>query len=392
MNVLFVSENYFPYVSGVPVVVKYLAEGLVNRGHLVTIVTKSNGNIKKEEYLNDVRVIRFDLYENFLKIPKGQVKEYRDFIINFQADATIIECTQCVTTDLLLPFLNQIKGRLYFHVHGISGLTSSRKMLAIKDNVRHTFGNTYNYFRGLYYFHHTLKKAMPLFCATMCLSEIDDGIDYLKCYSRKNYILDNAADNMFFEPELYTKEVLPKYAQLENECFMMSCANYSYIKNQLGIIDQYYQSESSRRMSLVCIGSQVNDYYRECIKHIDRLEKEYGHRDVILLHGVDRKDIPAIVNKATLYLVGSFWEQYSISIIESMSQGVPFVSTNVGNARILPGGVTIDGIEDMHKAIDHLLTDSNDYSHYSEAGRKFAYDNCRIDVAVDKLEKIISEK
>ena len=257
MKVLFVSENYFPYVSGVPVVVKYLAEGLANRGHFVTIVTKSNGNKIKEENLNNVRVIRFDIYENTLKMPKGQIKEFRDYVINFPADAIILECTQCVTTDILLPFLNQIKGRLYFHVHGISGLTPSRKMLAIKDNVRHTIGNTYNYIRGLYYFHHTLKKAMPLFCATMCLSEIDDGIDYLKSYSRRNYILDNAADNMFFEPDFYAKDALQKYAQLENERFMMSCANYSYIKNQLGIIEQYYQSDSSKKMSLVCIGLMI---------------------------------------------------------------------------------------------------------------------------------------
>ena len=72
-----------------------------------------------------------------------------------------------------------------------------------------------------------------------------------------------------------------------------------------------------------------------------------------------------------------------------MSQGVPFVSTNVGNASILPGGITIERLEDMHDAIDRILTNEEKYKKLSEAGRKFAYDNCRISVAVNKLEKII---
>ncbi len=74
-----------------------------------------------------------------------------------------------------------------------------------------------------------------------------------------------------------------------------------------------------------------------------------------------------------------------------MSQGVPFVSTNVGNARLLPGGKTIDKVTDMHKAIDELMTDRQLYATYSKNGKTFAYDNCRIDAVVDKLEDIINE-
>ena len=54
---------------------------------------------------------------------------------------------------------------------------------------------------------------------------------------------------------------------------------------------------------------------------------------------------------ATLYLVGSNFEEYSISLVETMAKGVPFISTNVGNACILPGGVTVDSITDMHTKI-----------------------------------------
>ena len=49
MRIIFLAENYFPNVSGVPVVVKYLAEGLLERGYQVQVVTTSF----KEEPLHD---------------------------------------------------------------------------------------------------------------------------------------------------------------------------------------------------------------------------------------------------------------------------------------------------------------------------------------------------
>ena len=391
MRIIFVSENYYPLMSGVPVVVRYLAEGLANKGHDVAVATQRYDNPLREEILNGVHIYRFDIYMDGLKRPCGNSSEFINFVLHYNADATIIECTQCITTDLLLSQLNKVGGKLFFHVHGISGLTPNRKLFEIKSDFKHTIGNTYNYLRGLYYFGYTLKKALPCFNATMCLSAIDDGIEYLKKYSRKNYILDNAADNMFFDEITCMRNELHKYTQLENDCFMMSCANYTVVKNQRDIIKQYYLSESSKSMSLLCIGSHNNDYYKECQNLVSELEIKYGHRDVKLLYGVDRNDIPPIINKASLYLVGSSWEQYSISIIEAMSQGVPFISTNVGNARLLPGGVTIDNIDEMHNAIDAIISDNTMYKSYSDAGRKFAYENCRIDVAVEKLEKIIIE-
>ena len=391
MNILFVSENYYPQTSGVPVVVRYLAEGLVNKGHHVAVATQSHNNPIKEETLNGVIIYRFDIYKNIFKRPAGNTSEFISFVTHFEADATVVECTQCITTDLLLPYLKKIRGRKYFQVHGISGLTPGMRLFEIKNDFKHTIGNTYNYINSAYYFRFTLRKTIKDFNATMCLSEVDYGIDYLKSYARKNYILDNAADNMFFDKACCTRQVLQKYASLSNIHFFVSCANYTYIKNQKDIITQFYLSESSKNTSLVCIGSQPNEYYQNCLKHVEEMNRLYGKRDVHILYGVERNDIPSIINKAELYLVGSLWEQYSISIIEAMSQGVPFISTNVGNARILPGGITIDSIGDMHNCIDLLMDDKKLYQNYSEAGRKFAYDNCRIDVAVEKLEKIISK-
>lgn len=390
-SILFICENYIPFLSGVPVVVKYLAEGLQAKGHDVAIATQAFQDEPMKDTINGVKVYRFNIWKDWKHCYKGDLRGFLRFVVEYNADVNILECTQCITTDTLLPHLNKIKGRKYFHIHGISGLSPQNKLFMLKSDVKHTIGNIFNWFSSRVYFGYTLKNAMPYFNATMCLSKMDDGIDYIKKYSRQNYILDNAADNMFFDEAFCSQEKLSKYAKLENQHYLVSCANYTYIKNQLGIITEYYASKSSSKYSLICIGSMKNDYYDECQQLIQKLELKYGHRDVRLLYGVNRTDIPAIINKASIYLVGSFLEQYSISIIEAMSQGVPFISTNVGNASILPGGVTVDNAGDMHTVIDYLLNNPAVYKDYSCKGRDYAYNNCRISVAVDKLEQIISK-
>ena len=98
------------------------------------------------------------------------------------------------------------------------------------------------------------------------------------------------------------------------------------------------------------------------------------------------------MQNAKLYLVGSKYEEYSISIIETISQGVPFISTDVGNAKLLPGGITVDNISKMHKAIENLLKDNNKYQELSESGRKYANEYCKISNAVEKLENIIKKE
>ena len=122
---------------------------------------------------------------------------------------------------------------------------------------------------------------------------------------------------------------------------------------------------------------------------VSQLEEEYGHRDVHLLHGVNRKDIPSIMKGASLYLVTSHYEQYSISIIEAMSQGLPFISMDTGNACVLPGGVTIKHVDDMSVQIDRLMSRPEERLKYASAGIEYARRNCRINAVIDKIETII---
>lgn len=386
MKILFVTENYFPIVSGVPVVVKYLAEGLHKKGYEVSIVTQKSGNTTKQEKINGITVFRFDIYRDWKHCYRGDIHAYIKFVKRYQADVYILECAECVTTDVLLPHIATLHGKILLHAHGLSGFDN--RFFTLKDNIKHTLGSTYNWFNSKWYFNGIFKKSMNNIDAFVCLSEIDSGIDYIKKYAHRYYVLDNAADDMFFSQDI-PNTALRKYIELKNKHYIVSCANYTVVKNQKDLIREYFLSESSRNYSLVCIGSQNNDYYQECRAIVSKLQQKIGIRDIHLLYNVQRMDIPSIIKNASLYVVTSRWEQYSISLIEAMSQGIPFISTDVGNARILPGGRTVSTVNEIHGQIDYLLGNKDDYLNYSAKGKEFAWKNCRINSVVDKFENII---
>lgn len=380
MNILFVSENYFPKVSGVPVVVRYLAEGLQEKGHKVSVATRLYGELERNEVINGINIYRFFLDQNRIFIPFGEVDKFRSFIKDFNADVIIVECAQCVTTNVLLRLLPKLKCKKIFHSHGFSGLTL--KPFKKCDSLKHTIGNTFRWMIMQLYYATFFRKYIKYFDTTLCLSEIDSSKMYLEKYSKGCSVLNNAVDDEFLVPANECEIDLPLR-------YFVSIANYSTVKNQKGILREFYATNINT-YAMVFIGREKNDYYNELIGYNRLLEQKYGKRNVYFLYGVARKNIPFILQNSSLYIVASSFEEYSISIIEAMAKGVPFISTNVGNARILPGGITVNSEYEISDAIIKLINSPQEYQLLSDRGRFFVEENCIQRKAIDKINNIIS--
>lgn len=381
-KILFTVPSYYPLESGVPVVVKYLAEGLAIKGYDVHIATKAVTGCEKDELYKGVHIHRFNINYSAFKRIIGDIEKYINFITGSTWDVLICECTECPTTDAVLPYLDEIKAEKILHSHGFGG--RERKFFQWRSTLRNTIANTVSFFIWKKYYAFQIKKHIRKFDICISLSEADKGKPYLEKYSKSEVkILENAADDMFFEKKS-EKNALDRYIHMQHKKYVISVANYSEVKNQIGILKEFYKCKSD--IALLMIGSKVTPYYTRLIKLNKILEKKYGKREVHFIYAVDRSDLPDIIAGATIYVAGSSLEQYSISLIEAMACGVPFVSTNVGNARLLPGGVTVDRIGDLHKEIDRLINNPEKLNFFSTKGREYARANCRISVAVNRLE------
>ena len=382
-HLLLTTDDYYPRTGGVPAVSRYLCEGLAQKGYKVTVVTIKYDSLPAKESFNGVDIVRFEIHTTRLKFISGEITEFKNYIQQANVDILINECPEALTSRCLYPILVDLKDVIkILHVHGFGGLFQYPLTINFSGRMLKAF--KYRLFYFVY-----LRKYLSLYDLCLCLSEVDSSKTTLEKYAQRVKILRNAVDDIFFETSNRENPLL-KYAQPTNKRYCLSIANYFPYKNQKGILLEFYKSVNDD-ISIIFIGKGSSRYFAELIAYNLELEKTYGKKDVFFLSGVAREDIPDILSNATLYLVGSFFEEFSISIIEAMAKGVPFVSTNVGNTRLLPGGVVVESISQMHKSIDLLLNNAELYKECSYRGRAYAMQNCRTEYAVDQLEKYIQD-
>ncbi len=388
MNILFVGESYIPQMCGMTSVTKYMAEGLFRKGHKVTIATLShNEKDKLEEIINGVYVHRFKIDRALFKTPIGDIKSFVEFILKGSYDAYIIECIGSITSDILIPYIDKIKGVRILYSHGNSFPTM--KPFLRRKNLKYTLGNTFVYFRLLYRNLFVFPKLIKAVDEVIILSSIASDKPIVAKYSKKYEILDNAADNMFFD-EYDKNEPLNYPLGCKYDRYIISIATYTKQKDQLLMAKSYYESELEN-VSLVMIGPGETDYYENVVEYVNEMRPKYPKKDVVILMNVPRPKLPNILKHSSLYLVTSEYEEYSISLIEAMSLGIPFVSTNVGNARILPGGITVMKNRELPLAITKILTDKVMYGRLSKEAKEYADSHNRESIAVDRMEDIINK-
>lgn len=389
-RILFLVEDYYPKTSGVPVVVKYLAEGMAKYNKYdICVATKMVGGRVEKEVYNGVCIHRFNIRNNYLKRATGNVDEYLSFIINGHFDVIILECTQCVTTDAVLPILNQLESKVILHSHGFSGL--SLVPFKIMSSFKATIGNTLNFYIWKKYYTDVFPKYINFLSHILCLSKVDNDYKYLKKYNVPISILPNAADEIFFKN--IDVNNLEKYIPQAPQNYIVNVSYYSEVKNQIGILKEFFRAKTCENMALIFIGPQKNSYYRKLERQYFRMKSQGRNlHKVYMLTGVAREDIPGIVKNATLYVSGSRREAFSVSLIEAMAVGTPFVGTNVGNTAELPGGLVVDNICEMHTQIDLILNDNFLYKMLQQNGIKYAYNECRTEKVLERLCQIIEEE
>ncbi|NPU86178.1 MAG: glycosyltransferase family 4 protein [Syntrophaceae bacterium] len=109
-RVLLCAEWYAPSVGGVQKVVRELGEGLVRRGHDVTVATTSIDG-RPGTLPGGVAVRGFDVSGNLVLGVRGEAEEYRQFVLDGGFDALLVYAAQQWTFDALWPILPQVQAR-----------------------------------------------------------------------------------------------------------------------------------------------------------------------------------------------------------------------------------------------------------------------------------------
>lgn len=385
MKILFTTFSYYPETSGVPVVVQYLAEGLAKRGHNVSVVTCMNGHDNKaQETLNGVTVYRFNWGLNLFKKKYGEYQRYIKFVTEYPKDILFLECLQCHTTDILLPYLKYMNCKVVLHSHGGPGI--HQKMFRWDANIIHSIGNTHNWFRWKRYYNSTLPSFSKDIDAVLCLSLCASDLHYMKKHMKRVEILENAANDIFFD-EYKQSQDFSSVLNIKAKKYILCIANYIPNKGQLDIVNAFANIKD-KNYALVCIGSSKNEYYERVLKVANLISHKYG-KEIHLLTGIDREYFPSIISHASLFVMGSEHEEYPVSLIEAMACGTPFVSTDAGNARILPGGITVTKRSELPDFMNAVVSIGELGQRLGSQGKDYALRHNKIEAILSQLESIL---
>lgn len=138
MNIIVTCHSYYPNHDGVQFITQHLCEEMAKKGHNITVITNGNNSEVENEKHNKVNIIRINARTKHT-VHIGDRKKYIKLIkmIASKNDAIVNVCTQCATTDWLLPHLNEIKIPKILYLHsmwdfGYSGgiLTSPKAILS----------------------------------------------------------------------------------------------------------------------------------------------------------------------------------------------------------------------------------------------------------------------
>ena len=114
-----------------------------------------------------------------------------------------------------------------------------------------------------------------------------------------------------------------------------------------------------------------------------------NYKKVHFLYNIPRENIYTYVKRAYAYIMTSKWEAYPISLIESMAASVPWISTDVGIVKYLPGGVVAKKHEDIVYWIEFMANNMEIAKEFGKIGNEYAIKQFQINKKVDLLEKCI---
>lgn len=381
MKIVFTVNTYYPYKDGVSVVTQYLAEGLAQNGHDVTVFTSAYDGAPDEDEHLGVKINR-DNIKTVHAIHRGNKREYQQKMIavSKEVDVIINVCTQTARTDWILPVLDKLSCAKVLYLHGMiefewhSWDVESAKSFASKlwNNIR--YGWLYK----------SQGKSFKKYDAITQLHEFDYANFYFKKhYGIKSTVFENATSNAFFRNE----------PSKQNPSHTLICvANYLERKNQEMCMEAFYKAENTSDWSLRFIGSEKTPYYNYLIKKKEELDLQYKtKKSVVFDTAIPREEIPEIVKNAEIYLLGSEREAFPISIVETMAAGVPFISMDVGVVRYFPGGVIVKNTDEMSYWIQELIANEELRLALGNTGNAFALAHFRIDDKVEQLEQLLSQ-
>ena len=317
LKILHTVEFYHPIHGGSQEVVKRISEGLVKKGHDVTVVTSfasERGGVKE---LNGVKIREFKVQGKLAYEMKGEIEEYQKFLLNENFDIMLNYSAQQWTFDALFPILDKLTSKKVLVPCGFSGL----------------------YLKEFISYYNKLPEYLNYYDQLVFLSHDYRDINFCKKAGFKNIsIIPNGCALEEFKDGVSANEEKALRLKLgipENDFLVLHVGSHTGIKGHDEAI-KIFKKANLPNSSLVIVGNVFDqNCAKKCLRNSNRskLFRKYKlKKNSIFSIQIEREDTVNLYKSANVFLFPSNVECSPIVLFEAMASKSPFLATDVGNS------------------------------------------------------------
>lgn len=380
MRFLFTVASYFPSKGGVQMVTQYTAEQLVDFGHEVTIIVSNHDN--KTQQLNNLNGVNLIYTDVFTKcdVVKGNKSKYIELVKNTCEDMDVLVnvSLQTATTDILLRHLHEIKCKKVLYLHDIHDFKLQKNDF---ESLKRIISKLYYNFRRKIFYSHAYKYIRNYDLITH-LSQFDLSMEYMKKHNiHQNIVIGNAATDSVFSRKIVNDK---------KEKYYLCVANYAERKYQEFILRAFYNTKNNE-YKMIFIGREENDYLRYLKKISLELESKHGQKQIEFLVNIPRDRTEEIIAGSSCMLLSSAFERFPVVLVESMACKNPWISTQQGCIKYLPGGFVVSNEDEMTYWMDFIANNFDVACKIGEAGYIYAKNTMTVEARVKQLINAIND-
>lgn len=359
MNILFVLENYYPNVGGSEVLFQNLTEGLVKRGHYITVVTHQIPGTKEREFVGGVDIQR-------IKVPQFMGR----YLFTFLCLPKLFKIAKSFDVIHSVTYTAAVPAWLVSKIYKIKSVITIHEVLGSRwiDTLGWFLGNI-----------HKILEAIIVrlsFDKKVTISEASwrDLVDELKKERNIIYIYPGI-DYDFFDPAKYDGDKIRKELGLNDEFVYLFYGRDGVTKGFSHLLRATNKiSRGIPNSQLVAIVADYNS------------RESYDIKDVVLLDPVDRKILPAYIKMADAIIVPSLSEGFGFCVAEAAAMGRPIVASNTGSIpEVISGKHLLVKPADSDAIADGVIGVSKKM-YLKTPLKKFIWGKC-----IDEYEKVYKE-
>jgi glycosyltransferase involved in cell wall biosynthesis len=351
MKILHTVEFYKPSTGGAQEVARQISEGLVKRGHQVTVATTKLAE-RSSIIINGVRIEEFAITGNAVRGCSGEIARYQGFLRAGDFDLMMNYAAQQWSTDLVFPILDELPYRKVLAPCGLSALSEPRYE---------------SYFREL-------PSVLRKYDRLIFHSNSGRDVQFARSHEIDQYsVVPNGASLEEFENPDHSFRA--RYGIPADRTLLLTVGSHTGAKGH-GVTIEAFRRAKIGPATLVVIGNTVG--WTRCLTQC-RIQAKlteiatFGKKRVLLLDP-PRNDVVSAYDSADLFVFGSKIECSPIVLFEAAASHTPFLSSDCGNtaeiAEWTASGkvLQVTTAHTMAKAMEELLADKPKLQSMAESG------------------------